>query len=88
MLNIFKYFFWTKKNFIKKEKIIIVEIGIKKTDDLQGKLKARVLLWIKNWVNEKIIDAKPKTKNGINITLPLLPRCKFFKDRSIFIFSL
>ena len=25
-------------------------------------------------------------KNGINITLPLLPKYKFFKDRNIFIF--
>ena len=48
MLNTLMYFFLLKKFCMKKDKIIIVEMGTKKTDVLHGKLKAKVLLSKKN----------------------------------------
>ena len=54
-----------KNFFIKKEKIIIEANGIKKTEALQGKAKASVLLSKKNCNNDSDRDRKPKTKKGI-----------------------
>ena len=48
MLNTLMYFFLSKKFCIKKDKIIIVEMGTKKTDVLHGKLRAKVLFSKKN----------------------------------------
>ena len=54
-----------KNFFIKKEITIIEDNGIKKTEDLQGKAKAKVLLSKKNCNNDKDKDKNPKIKNGI-----------------------
>tara|TARA_Y100000996_G_scaffold171711_1_gene133526 strand:- start:131 stop:277 length:147 start_codon:yes stop_codon:yes gene_type:complete len=48
MLNTLMNFFLLKKFWIKKDKIIIVEMGAKKTDVLHGKLRAKVLFSKKN----------------------------------------
>mgnify|MGYP005711518395 FL=1 len=73
---------------IKKDIMIIDEIGIKNTDDLQGNMSARLLISTKYWIIDKKIEQKPKIPKEINSFVLSLIKIKEIKNVIIEMISL
>ena len=73
---------------IKKDIIIIDEIGIRNTEDLHGNINARLLISKKYWIIDKKIEQKPNTPKEINNFFLSLIRNKEIKNIIIEITSL
>ena len=73
---------------IKKDIMIIDEIGIKNTDDLQGNISARLLISTKYWIIDKKIEQMAKIPKEINNFALFLIKIKEIKNVIIEIISL
>ena len=68
--------------------MIIDEIGIKNTDDLQGNMSARLLISTKYWIIDKKIEQKPKIPKEINNFVLSLIKIREIKNVIIKMISL
>ena len=73
---------------IKKDIMIIDEIGIKNTDDLHGNMSARLLISTKYWIIDTKIEQKPKIPKEINNFVLSLIKIKEIKNVIIEMISL